>query len=199
MSNVVEGVDALLMGGRIIQVRPVLKQDREELGALYARASSRSRYLRFFTAGISIDREVQRLIAPADDHVALLAEHDGRAVGVASYEILSDDQAEFAVLVDDAWQGEGIGSLLIEQLAAMARRAGIRELIGHVLASNVTMLRASADLAPGIARDHDEDLKWFGSISQPCRTSEHLPQPDSGTVQPNTTRCARCSRQPRWR
>ena len=39
----------------------------------------------------------------------------------------------------------------------MARRAGIRELIGHVLASNVTMLRASADLAPGIARDHDED------------------------------------------
>ena len=54
--------------GRIVQVRPVLKQDREGLGALYARASSRSRYLRFFTAGISIDREVQRLIAPADDH-----------------------------------------------------------------------------------------------------------------------------------
>ena len=73
--------------GRIVQVRPVLKQDREGLGALYARASSRSRYLRFFTAGITIDREVQRLIAPADDHVALLAEHDGLAVGVASYEL----------------------------------------------------------------------------------------------------------------
>ena len=103
-----------------------MKQDRKGLGALYARASSRSRYLRFFTAGISIDREVQRLIAPADDHVALLAEHDGLAVGVASYEILSDDQAEFAVLVDDAWQGEGIGSLLIEQLAAwLAARASV--------------------------------------------------------------------------
>ena len=166
--------------GRIVQVRPVLKQDRKGLGALYARASSRSRYLRFFTAGISIDREVQRLIAPADDHVELLAEHDGLAVGVASYEILSDDQAEFAVLVDDAWQGEGVGSLLIEQLAAMARRAGIRELIGHVLASNVTMLRAGADLAPGIARDHDEDpesgsgpYRALAAAGLRDRTAEH--------------------------
>jgi acyl-CoA synthetase (NDP forming)/GNAT superfamily N-acetyltransferase len=157
VSKIAEGVDALLMDGRIIHVRPVSEQDREALTALYTRASPRSRYLRFFTAGISIDREVQRLVTPADDHVVLLAEHDGLAVGVGSYEILNSEQAEIAALVDDDWQGEGIGSLLIEQLAAVARRAGIRELVGDVLASNVNMLRTSADLAPGIARDHDED------------------------------------------
>ena len=158
MNDVEEGVDALLMDGRIVHVRSVSEGDSEALSALYTRASPRSRYLRFFSAGISIDREVQRIVMPGDDHVALVAEHDGLAVGIASYEILSSAQAEFAILVDDAWQGDGIGSLLIEHLAAVARRAGIQELVGDVLAANVTMLRATASLAPGIARQHGEDM-----------------------------------------
>jgi acyl-CoA synthetase (NDP forming)/GNAT superfamily N-acetyltransferase len=157
VSDVEEGVDALLMDGRIVHVRPVSEADTDALSALYARASPRSRYLRFFSAGISIDREVQRLVTPSDDHVVLVSEHDGLAVGVASYEILSGTQAEIALLVDDAWQGDGIGSLLIEHLAAVARRAGIQELVGDVLATNATMLRTSASLAPGIARQHGED------------------------------------------
>jgi hypothetical protein len=65
---------------------PVSERDIEALAALYTRASPRSRYLRFFTPGISIDREAQRLLTPSDNHVALLAEHDGLAVGIASYE-----------------------------------------------------------------------------------------------------------------
>ena len=112
------------MDGRIVHVRAVSEGDTEALSALYTRASPRSRYLRFFSAGISIDREVQRLVMPGDDHVALVAEHDGLAVGVASYEILSGAQAEIAILVDDAWQGDGIGSLLIEHLAAVGSTSG---------------------------------------------------------------------------
>jgi acyl-CoA synthetase (NDP forming)/GNAT superfamily N-acetyltransferase len=145
------------MDGRIVHVRRISDGDEEALSALYSRASPRSRYLRFFSAGISIDREVQRLLVSGDDHLALLAEHDGVAIGVASYEILNGTQAEIAVLVDDAWQGDGIGSLLIEHLAAVARSAGIQELLGDVLAANVSMLRTSASLAPGVARDHGED------------------------------------------
>ena len=171
MSDVDEGVDALLMDGRIVHVRPVSEADREALSALYTRASPRSRYLRFFSAGVSVDREVQRIVTPGDDHVALVAEHDGLAIGVASYEILSAAQAEIAILVDDTWQGDGIGSLLIEHLAAVARRAGIQELVGDVLATNVTMLRASASLAPGIARQHGEDPSVV-SIHIPTRPDE---------------------------
>ena len=171
MSDVEEGVDALLMDGRIVHVRPVSEADTEPLSALYTRASPRSRYLRFFSAGISVDREVQRIVTPGDDHVALVAEHDGLAIGVASYEILSAAQAEIAILVDDTWQGDGIGSLLIEHLAAVARRAGIQELVGDVLATNVTMLRASASLAPGIARQHGEDPSVV-SIHIPTRPDE---------------------------
>ncbi len=157
VSDVGEGTDALLMDGKIAHVRPVSEQDADALIALYSRASPRSRYLRFFTGGISIDHEVKRLVMPGGDHVALVAVYDGLAVGVASYEVVSDTQAEIAILVDDAWQGEGIGSLLIEHLAAVARRAGIHELVGDVLATNVAMLRTSASLAPGIARQHGED------------------------------------------
>ena len=156
MSEVAAGVDALLMDGRIVHVRPVSEGDKDALSALYGRTSPRTRYLRFFSAGISIDREVRRLM-PGDDHVALLAEHDGLVVGVASYEVLSADRAEMAILVDDAWQSDGIGSLLIEHLTAVARRDGIQELVGDVLATNVNMLRTSAGLAPGIARQHGED------------------------------------------
>ena len=144
------------MDGRIIHVRQVSEGDKEALRALYGRASPQTRYLRFFSAAVSIDREVRRLMA-GGDHVALLAEHDGLVVGVASYEVLSGDRAELAILVDDAWQGDGIGSLLIEHLTAVARRDGIQELVGDVLATNVTMLRTSASLAPGIARQHGED------------------------------------------
>jgi predicted CoA-binding protein/GNAT superfamily N-acetyltransferase len=151
-----EGVDALLMDGRIIHVRPVSEADIEALTGLYSRASPRSVYLRFFTNGVSIDREVQRLVAPGDGHVVLLAEREGLPVGVAEYEISNGNEAEMAILVDDSWQGQGIGSLLIEHLAAVARRAGIRELVGDVLANNVIMLRTSADLAPGIARDRED-------------------------------------------
>ena len=172
MSDVEEGADALLMDGRIIHVRPVSQGDKGALSSLYTRASPRSRYLRFFSVGISIDGEVQRLVEPGDDHVALVAEHDGIAVGVASYEILSGTQAEIALLVDDAWQGDGIGSLLIEHLAALARRAGIQELVGDVLATNVTMLRTSANLAPGIARQHNEDDPGVVRVHIPTQPDE---------------------------
>jgi hypothetical protein len=73
-AQVEQGVDALLMDGRIVHVRPVSERDTDALTALYTRASPRSRYLRFFTAGISIDREVERLVTSSDDHVALVTE-----------------------------------------------------------------------------------------------------------------------------
>jgi hypothetical protein len=108
ISDVGEGVDALLWDGRIVHVRRISEGDEEALSALYSRASPRSRYLRFSHVGISTEREVERLLMPGDDHLALLVEHDGVAIGVASYEILNGTQAEIVVLVDDSCQGDGI-------------------------------------------------------------------------------------------
>src|SRR6266545_995112 len=74
-----------------------------------------------------------------------------RVIGVASYERLSDPAAaEFAVLVDDTAHGRGIGTLLLEQLAATARRQGIGDLIGDVLVGNSPMLKVARDFGPGL-------------------------------------------------
>jgi acyl-CoA synthetase (NDP forming)/L-amino acid N-acyltransferase YncA len=150
------GIDALTMDGRIVRVRPVRPTDGDAIRDLYERASAESRYMRFFGGGAAIDPEVDRLVRPSDaNHVALLVEQDGGVVAgvvaVASYERLDADTAEFSVFVDDTRQGQGIGTLVLEHLAAAARRAGIAELVGDVLAANRRMLRVSSELAPGVA------------------------------------------------
>ncbi len=121
------------------------------------RASPRSRYLRFFSAAVNLDAEVVRLTRPGDDHVALVAIMAGQVIGVASYERLDVGTADFAVLVDDAWQGEGIGTLLLEYMAAAARGEGIETLLGDVLTTNAPMLEVAAAVAPHSARRHGDD------------------------------------------
>jgi GNAT superfamily N-acetyltransferase len=168
-------VDVLTARGAVVRIRPVTAADTDRLLALHERASERSRYLRFFSGAPSLPGEVERLVRPDDGkHLALLADDGGRAVGVASYEVTDADHAEFAVLVDDARQGEGVGTLLLEQLAAEARRHGIAELVGEVLPTNAKMLKVSRDLAPGTARSVDYEV------------------PAASRVESGTKCCGRC-------
>ena len=127
---------------------------------------------------------------PNDDHVALLAEHDGLVVGVASYEVLSADRAEMAILVDDAWQGDGIGSLLIEDLTAVARRDGIQEPLAtcslptstccepaqawlqELPASTVRILALFASRSP-----HSPTSEALAAAGARDRTAEHILRP----------------------
>jgi acyl-CoA synthetase (NDP forming)/GNAT superfamily N-acetyltransferase len=167
------GVDALTADGGIVRIRPVRPADERSLLTLYGRASDQSLYRRFFTGGRQgILADVARMIRTdgtgrsdglnlpdGTRHVALLAEHRGEALGVATYEQTKlPGQAEFAVLVDDANHGRGIGTLLLEHLAATARRNGITELIGEVLAGNTPMLTMAADLNPGLRKEWDSGV-----------------------------------------
>jgi acyl-CoA synthetase (NDP forming)/GNAT superfamily N-acetyltransferase len=166
------GIDALTMDGRIVRVRTVRPTDGVAIRDLYERASARSRYLRFFGGGAAIDAEVDRLVRPEDaGHMALLVEQDARVVAVASYERIDGETAEFAVFVDDARHGQGIGTLALEHLAAAARRAGIVELVGDVLPVNRRMLRVSADLAPGIPPAYGADPQVV-RVRVPARPGE---------------------------
>ena len=143
-------VDVLAADGRILQIRPVHRDDAAALADLYRRESDESLRLRFFGAGRSyVDHEVERLVRDSGpDHAALLADDAGVVVGVVSYErVPGRDSAEFALLVDDRQHGRGIGTLLLEHLAEYARRHGVRKLVGDVLAENTAMLRLARDLA----------------------------------------------------
>jgi acyl-CoA synthetase (NDP forming)/RimJ/RimL family protein N-acetyltransferase len=146
------GVDALAADGGIVTIRPVRPTDRRALAALYGDASPDSLRLRFFgtPSGTSLAAEVDRLCLPEDDqHVAVLAVEGDRVVGVASSERTDDAgrRAEFAVFVTDPHRGRGIGTLLLEHLAARARRHGVGELVGEVLPDNIAMLRTARDLS----------------------------------------------------
>lgn len=89
---------------------------------------------------------MSRLVRPpAADHYALVALLGDQVVAVAGYERLSSSQAEIALLVEDAHQGEGLGTLLLEHLAAHAKACGITDLVGEVLAQNRRMARVLSD------------------------------------------------------
>jgi acyl-CoA synthetase (NDP forming)/RimJ/RimL family protein N-acetyltransferase len=144
--------DALAADGGIVHLRPVRPDDAVALAELHGRGSVDSLRLRFFaTPGQTVlEEEVARLVRPATArHDVILAEQGGVVIGVASYERASaaDRRAEFAVFVDEAHHGRGIGTLLLEHLAASARRSGVTELVGEVMAGNYRMLRVATDLS----------------------------------------------------
>ncbi|HEY3004046.1 MAG TPA: GNAT family N-acetyltransferase [Kribbellaceae bacterium] len=142
------GWDALAADGSVVHIRSVRPDDEDALRALNQRVSDRSIYLRFFGMNrTSADQHSHHLAADSEDdgHVALVAEAAGRLVAVGSFEPLRDGEAEVAFLVDDAFHGRGLGTLLLEQLAAVARERGIHHLHADTLVENAPMLRVFGD------------------------------------------------------
>jgi acyl-CoA synthetase (NDP forming)/L-amino acid N-acyltransferase YncA len=138
-----EPVDVLASDGSIVRIRPVRPDDADALRALHAGVSRRNLYLRFFTENPRSAEAYAEHLAdpdPTGDRLVLLAEQNGRLVGVGSCEPLKDGEAEVAFLVADDCHGKGIGTLLLEHLAAAARERGIRTLRADVLAANAEML-----------------------------------------------------------
>jgi acyl-CoA synthetase (NDP forming)/GNAT superfamily N-acetyltransferase len=141
--------DAIAADGGIVRIRPVTAGDEAALRELHLSASPESLYRRFFVGGhAGIEAEVARLCQPAGpDHLALLAEQAGQVVGVGSAERQAGTTtAEFALIVAESHHGRGIGTLLLEALAARARQAGVTELVGDVLPTNAPMVKVARDL-----------------------------------------------------
>ncbi|NUR74445.1 MAG: GNAT family N-acetyltransferase [Hamadaea sp.] len=151
--------DALLADGRIVHLRSAAAADRDELAAMFQTSSADALRLRFFAVPgpAVVATEVARLTRPRSaDHAALVAVEVGRIVGVASYECGPDPSAaEFAVFVAEDQRGRGVGTVLLEHLAALAKMNGVSELSGEVLPVNSSMLRVARDMAAH-ARTDDE-------------------------------------------
>ncbi|GAB1516944.1 bifunctional acetate--CoA ligase family protein/GNAT family N-acetyltransferase [Actinophytocola sp. KF-1] len=146
--SVTTGVRALLADGRIVVIRTVDVTDAPDVLALHTRLSEHDRYLRFFGSGKSIlDTITRRIARPADDaHAAVGAWLGEKLVGVAHYErVLGSPTAEVALVVDGAVQARGLGTLLLEHLASLARRHGVTRFVAEVLAENQRMIKVFAD------------------------------------------------------
>lgn len=137
--------DVALRDGSTALIRPVQSGDREGLLALMGGLSPQSRYFRFFTMPPGPDKEVARLLRADGVHtVAIVANADGRPVGVASY-VRSGESAEVSFAVADELQGHGIGTRLLDVLSTSARRNGIRRFEADVLCDNLRMLQVFSD------------------------------------------------------
>lgn len=155
------GWDVLAADGSVVHVRPLRADDETALLDINHRASDRTIYLRFFTLSRAVADQHSHYLAganPDHGHVALVAELDGVVVGVASYEPMRADEGEMAFLLDDAVHGRGIGTLLLEQLAAVAREHGIRHLHADTLAENGPMLRVFMDSGFAVTHKLDSGL-----------------------------------------
>ncbi|MGZ4463748.1 MAG: bifunctional acetate--CoA ligase family protein/GNAT family N-acetyltransferase [Nocardioides sp.] len=151
------GVDVLLADGSVGVVRPVCPQDRAALDALHDGVSADDLRLRFFSASRTAGHEyVEHVLAEAaGSPVGLVLLRAGRVVGLATAERLAPDTAEVAFLVADGQHGLGIGSLLLEHLAAAGRDDGVRRFTAEVLTENHGMLEVFRDAGFALVRRPD--------------------------------------------
>jgi acetyltransferase len=141
--------EAPLRDGTVLRVRPVRPEDEPLLLDLAAHMSPEDLRLRFFTPvhGLTHAVAVRLSQLDYDREMALLAKHDGAAVGVAHFFADPDNRrAEYAIAVRSDWKGRGVGYLLMQSLIATAGNRGIGELFGEVLRENQPMLQMCREL-----------------------------------------------------
>jgi GNAT superfamily N-acetyltransferase len=135
--------EVLLRDGTKLVVRPIRPGDADALVALHARLSADTIYRRYFgarphLASVDVERFTR---VDGRARFALVAMGGTDLVAVARYEGRpGQSSAELAVVVDDALHHQGVGRLMLERLADVAREAGLTALAADVLAGNAAML-----------------------------------------------------------
>jgi RimJ/RimL family protein N-acetyltransferase len=168
----------MLGDDRIVDVRPLEREDRDGLADAIGRLSPQTRYLRFANAKPHMSaRELDFLVdVGRREHRALLAVDPatGRGIAVVRYVQLRNEPsvAEIAATVSDDWQGHGLGSTMVVQLIEQARDDGFSTLRASVLATNkrsIAMLRHTGFVplpSHGTLREYELRL-------QPPRVATH--------------------------
>jgi GNAT superfamily N-acetyltransferase len=171
--------DVVLSDATPVHLRPIVPEDADALVSFHAGLSPESIILRYFGPHPRLSaKEVERLTnVDGVDRFALVAAHEGRIVGVARYERApGTDEAEVAFLVDDAFQGKRLGTMLFEHLAEAAREHGVRRFVADTLAENARMLGVFRD--SGYRRHYDR----FSEVVQVALDiAPDSPTPDSPT------------------
>jgi GNAT superfamily N-acetyltransferase len=134
--------DAVLADGSAVHVRDIRPEDAKALVAFHTRLSESTVVLRFFCVHPRLsEREVEYFTkVDGRDRFALVAESAGDIIAVGRYDrIPATDDAEVAFVVGDAYQGKGIGSILLQHLVLIARGNGIVRFVAETLTENHRM------------------------------------------------------------
>ncbi|PWI08556.1 acyl-CoA synthetase [Streptomyces sp. NWU339] len=159
--------DVVLRDGGTARVRPITVDDAERLVSFYEQVSDESKYYRFFAPYPRLSAKDVHRFTHHDfvDRVGLAATVGGEFIATVRYDRIGpdgtpapshpspagapapavSDEAEVAFLVQDAHQGRGIASALLEHIAAVARERGIRRFAAEVLPANSKMIKVFTD------------------------------------------------------
>lgn len=133
-----------LRDGRELLVRGIRPDDWTRLIELHRRLSAETQRLRFFVRLARLSPSFAQRLATVDfvDRAALVAcdPEQGDLHAVGRYERVAPEAAEIAFVVEDRFQGQGLGPELFDRLVAIARRNGIREFRAEVLVENRRMI-----------------------------------------------------------
>ena len=175
---------AVLRDGTAICARAIRPDDKARLQAAFARLSPRSVYQRFFHLVNELTIDDLRRFTEIDfrDHVAIVLtvgdESEERLIAVGRYiRVASEaDLAEVAFTVADEYQGRGAATLLLRELVATARHAGVRRLLAHVLSENGPMLEVfrRSKLPLGESMDHGTRRLVLDLAAAPARRARRF-------------------------
>lgn len=173
-----EQTSLTLPDGTVVVARLIQPDDMRALQRFHTRLSQRSIYLRFFGVVPVLSDERARYFTHLDGqdrfaYVALDPNDPDEIIGVVRMDREpGTDCGEYAVIVEDRWQGRGLGFALTRLLIAGARRRGYRTMYAMVLPENVRMLNLLRDLGlPARVRWVDGMERVEVDISVPERPS----------------------------
>ncbi|MFQ5948013.1 MAG: GNAT family N-acetyltransferase [Acidimicrobiia bacterium] len=154
--------DVVLKDGGVARLRPIRPDDADTLHALFRRLSSDSVYQRFFRYKKDLTPEELEFFTRVDyeRRMAFVAEIGENIVAVGRYDGLDEEPstAEVAFAVEDAHQGRGIGTQLLQHLTGYARTHGIEAFRAFVLPDNYPMMRVFRNSGYRLRRELGEGV-----------------------------------------
>ena len=142
-----------------LTIRLLRNGDTQTVSALFERLGPRSRERRFYGAKPRLSTHDLRVLARVDAENHVLVGYigaDPEPVGIARL-VRDGNAAEVAFVVADAYQGQGIGTILTRELAADARAAGISELVATICGDNERAVALLARIGKSL------QVRWRGS------------------------------------
>jgi acetyltransferase len=171
-----------LRDGTSVTIRPIRPEDEPLIVAFHSKLSERSVRSRYFQS-LQLDQRTthERLIRVCfndyDRELALIVELEGAvgrealAVGRLS-KTPGQGSAEFAILVSDAWQHQGLGTELLRRLVAIGRSEGVAAITASILTDNLDMQRVCSKVGFELRRVLEDGVVQARLLLAPAASEE---------------------------
>ena len=170
----IEHVMKRKIGGVQVTIRPIRPEDEPLMIDFHRTLSNQSVYLRYFGVVSFEERTMHERLRRVcfidyDREIALVVD---RRIRDGTHQILGVgrlikehglEEAEFAILVSDPWQGKGFGTELLKLLVQIGRKERLRRITGRISAENVTMKRVSEEVGFKLVLDQGGS-EWNAEI-----------------------------------